>query len=95
MRRETADLTITVLGVVGMLGYFLAGRLDDLHSSPFDVFALVWFFTFAVIKASLPLLTPDPETTPGPEGDASHPASGARDRRQTDPQPFIQPTRAG
>jgi hypothetical protein len=56
---------------------------------------LVWFFTFAVIKASLPLLTPDPETTPGPERDASHPASGARDRRQTGPQPFIQPTRAG
>jgi hypothetical protein len=95
MRRETAELTITVLGVVGMLGYFLAGRLDDLHSSPFDVFALVWFLTFGVIKASLPLLIPDPQTTPDPEGDTSHPASRGLDRRQAGPQPFMQPTRAG
>ena len=64
MRREPADLTVTVLGVVGMMGYFMAGRLDDLQSSPFDVFAFVWFFTFGSIKASLPLLLPRQDQVP-------------------------------
>jgi hypothetical protein len=51
-----ADFAVTVLGVVGFLGFLLAGRMDDANSSPFDVFAFVWFFTFGGIKSCLPWL---------------------------------------
>jgi xanthine/uracil permease len=51
-----ADFAVTVLGVVGFLGFLLAGRMDDANVSPFDVFAFVWFFTFGGIKFCLPSL---------------------------------------
>jgi hypothetical protein len=51
-----AELAVTVLGVAGLLGFLMAGRMDDANASPFDIFALVWFFTFAGIKLSLPWL---------------------------------------
>jgi predicted MFS family arabinose efflux permease len=53
---STADLAVTVLGVMGLLGFLLAGRMDDANASPFDILAFVWFFTFGVIKLSLPWL---------------------------------------
>jgi hypothetical protein len=57
MRRASeADLAVTVLGVAGLLGFLMAGRMDDVNASPFDIFAFVWFFTFAAIKLSLPWL---------------------------------------
>jgi hypothetical protein len=49
-----AELAVMVLGVVGLLGFLMAGRMDDANASPFDIFAFVWFFTFAGIKLSLP-----------------------------------------
>jgi hypothetical protein len=51
-----AELAVTVLGVAGLLGFLMAGRMDDANASPFDIFAFVWFFTFAGIKLSLPWL---------------------------------------
>jgi hypothetical protein len=51
-----ADLVVTVLGVAGLLGFLMAGRMDDANASPFDIFAFVWFFTFGGIKLSLPWL---------------------------------------
>jgi hypothetical protein len=51
-----ADLAVTVLGVAGLLGFLMAGRMDDVNASPFDIFAFVWFFTFGGIKLSLPWL---------------------------------------
>ena len=39
-----ADLAVTVLGVTGLLGFLMAGRMDDANASPFDIFAFVWFF---------------------------------------------------
>jgi hypothetical protein len=51
-----ADLAVTVLGVTGLLGFLMAGRMDDANASPFDIFAFVWFFTFGGIKLSLPWL---------------------------------------
>jgi hypothetical protein len=51
-----ADLAVTVLGVAGLLGFLMAGRMDDANASPFDIFAFVWFFTFGGIKLSLPWL---------------------------------------
>jgi hypothetical protein len=51
-----ADLAVTVLGVAGLLGFLMAGRMDDASGSPFDIFAFVWFFTFGGIKLSLPWL---------------------------------------
>jgi hypothetical protein len=53
---STADLAVTVLGVMGLLGFLLAGRMDDTNASPFDIFAFVWFFTLGVIKLNLPWL---------------------------------------
>jgi hypothetical protein len=53
---STAELAVTVLGVAGLLGFLMAGRMDDANASPFDIFAFVWFFTFAGIKLSLPWL---------------------------------------
>jgi hypothetical protein len=55
MRRvETIDLAVTLLGVVGFLGFLAAARLND--GFPFDVAAMVWFATFGAIKVGLPLL---------------------------------------
>jgi len=51
-----AELAVTVLGVAGLLGFLMAGRMDDANASPFDIFAFVWFFTFVGIKLSLPWL---------------------------------------
>ena len=51
-----ADLAVTMLGVAGLLGFLMAGRMDDANASPFDIFAFVWFFTFGGIKLSLPWL---------------------------------------
>jgi hypothetical protein len=51
-----ADLVVTVLGVAGLLGFLMAGRMDDANASPYDIFAFVWFFTFGGIKLSLPWL---------------------------------------
>jgi hypothetical protein len=51
-----ADLAVTVLGVAGLLGFLMAGRMDDANASPYDIFAVVWFFTFGGIKLSLPWL---------------------------------------
>lgn len=52
-----ADLAVTVLGVAGLLGFLMAGRMDGgPDASPFDIFAFVWFFTFGGIKLSLPWL---------------------------------------
>ena len=57
MRRAmAADLAVTALGVAGLLGFLMAGRMDDANASPFDVLAFVWFFAFAGIKLSLPWL---------------------------------------
>jgi hypothetical protein len=53
---STAELVVTVLGVAGLLGFLMAGRMDDPNASPFDIFAFVWFFTFGGIKLSLPWL---------------------------------------
>jgi hypothetical protein len=53
---STAELVVTVLGVAGLLGFLMAGRMDDANASPFDIFGFVWFFTFGGIKLSLPLL---------------------------------------
>jgi hypothetical protein len=50
----TADLTVTVLGVVGFLGFLVAARMDDANSSPFDAMAYIWFFAFGGIKFCLP-----------------------------------------
>lgn len=55
-RAAAAELTVTVLGVAGLLGFLMAGRMDDANASPFDVFAFIWFFAFAVIKFCLPWL---------------------------------------
>jgi hypothetical protein len=53
-----ADLAVTILGVGGLLGFLLAGRMDGgANASPFDVFAFVWFFTFGGIKLSVPWLS--------------------------------------
>ena len=51
---ETIDLTVTLLGVVGFLGFLAAARMNE--SFPFDVAAMVWFATFGAIKVGLPLL---------------------------------------
>jgi hypothetical protein len=53
---SAADLAVTVLGIAGLLGFLMAGRMDGANASPFDIFALVWFFTFGGIKLSLPWL---------------------------------------
>jgi hypothetical protein len=53
---STAELVVSVLGVAGLLGFLMAGRMDDANESPFDIFAFVWFFTFGGIKLSLPWL---------------------------------------
>jgi hypothetical protein len=42
-RASEADLAVTVLGVAGLLGFLMAGRMDDVNASPFDIFAFVWF----------------------------------------------------
>jgi hypothetical protein len=51
-----AELAVTVLGVAGLVGFLMAGRMDDANASPFDIFAFAWFFTFGGIKLSLPWL---------------------------------------
>jgi hypothetical protein len=51
---ETIDLAVTLLGVVGFLGFLAAARMND--SFPFDVVAMVWFATFGAVKVGLPLL---------------------------------------
>jgi hypothetical protein len=51
-----ADFAVTALGVAGLLGFLLVGRMDDANASPFDVFAFVWFFMFGGIKFFLPWL---------------------------------------
>jgi hypothetical protein len=54
--RAIADLTVTVLGVAGFLGFLVAARIDDANASPFDVFAFAWFFIFGAIKTCSPWL---------------------------------------
>jgi hypothetical protein len=53
-KAETIDLAVTLLGIVGFLGFLAAARMND--SFPFDVVAMVWFATFGAIKVGLPLL---------------------------------------
>ena len=53
-RIETIDLAVTLLGVVGFLGFLAAARMNS--SFPFDVAAMVWFAAFGAIKVGLPLL---------------------------------------
>jgi hypothetical protein len=53
---STAELVVTILGVAGLLGFLMVGRMDDANASPFDIFGFVWFFTFGGIKLSLPWL---------------------------------------
>jgi hypothetical protein len=63
-KAETADLCVTLLGVVGFLGFLAAARMNEAGSAPFDVIALVWFATFGAIKIGLPWLLAKRE---GPE----------------------------
>lgn len=51
-----AELAVTMLGVVGFLGFLLTARMDDVNASPFDVLAFVWFITFGIIRLCLPRL---------------------------------------
>jgi hypothetical protein len=53
-KAETIDLAVTLLGIVGFLGFLAAARMND--SFPFDIVAMVWFATFGAIKVSLLLL---------------------------------------
>jgi hypothetical protein len=53
-KAETIDLAVTLLGIVGFLGFLAAARMND--SFPFDVVVMVWFATFGAIKVGLPLL---------------------------------------
>jgi hypothetical protein len=53
-RVETIDLAVTLLGVVGFLGFLAAARMND--GFPFDVVAMVWFAAFGAVKVGLPLL---------------------------------------
>jgi hypothetical protein len=55
-KAETADLGVTLLGVVGFLGFLAAARMNVANSSPFDAIALLWFATFGTIKICLPRL---------------------------------------
>jgi predicted lysophospholipase L1 biosynthesis ABC-type transport system permease subunit len=49
-----ADLAVTILGVVGLLGFLVAARMDNPNASLFYAFAFVWFFIFGGIKLWLP-----------------------------------------
>jgi hypothetical protein len=49
-----ADMAVTVLGVVGFLGFLVAARMESANSSPYDYMAYAWFFAFGVIKFCLP-----------------------------------------
>lgn len=57
------DMTITVLGVVGFLGFLVAARRDDANASPFDAMAYAWFFAFLVLKMCLPWFRSRRETS--------------------------------
>jgi hypothetical protein len=35
---STAELVVTALGVAGLLGFLMVGRMDDANASPFDIF---------------------------------------------------------
>ena len=48
------DSAVTVLGVVGFLGFLVAARRDNANASPFDAVAYAWFFAFLVLKMCLP-----------------------------------------
>ena len=52
----TADVAVTVLGVVGFLGFLVTARMDDVNASSFDLLAFAWLFTFGAIKLCLPRL---------------------------------------
>jgi len=72
-----ADFVVTVLGVAGLLGFLLVGRMDNANASPFDVFAFVWFFTFGGIKFFLPWLLS--KRAAAKRGSGRGPAHGARE----------------
>jgi len=76
-----ADLAVTVLGVAGLLGFLMAGRMDDANASPFDIFAFSWFFAFAAIKLSLPWLLK--------QAAARRPAPTAEQRFGVRPKDFV------
>ena len=52
------DNAVTVLGVVGFLGFLVAARRDDANASPFDAMPYAWFFAFLVLKMCLPWFRP-------------------------------------
>lgn len=49
-----ADLAVTVIGVMGFLGFLAAARLDDAHASMLDVMAFIWFAILGTVKLCLP-----------------------------------------
>jgi hypothetical protein len=53
---SNADSCVTILGVVGFLGFLVVARMDSPSASPFDYMAYAWFFTFGAIKMLLPRL---------------------------------------
>ena len=53
---STVDLCVTLLGVVGFLGFLAAARMSGEDSLPFDLIAVLWFVTFCAVKIGLPRL---------------------------------------
>ena len=53
---ETIDVGVTLLGIVGFLGFLAAARMNEADGAPFDTLALVWFAVFGAIKIDLPRL---------------------------------------
>jgi hypothetical protein len=53
---ETIDVGVTLLGIVGFLGFLAAARMNEADGAPFDTLALVWFAVFGAIKIGLPRL---------------------------------------
>lgn len=51
---ETIDVAVTLLGVVGFLGFLAAARMSGPDASLFDVLAFGWFFFFGAIKLCKP-----------------------------------------
>jgi hypothetical protein len=51
-----ADLAVTLLGLGGFLSFLAAARMSNANAPPFDLFAMLWFFSFGGIKLSLPWL---------------------------------------
>ena len=51
---SNSDLAVTVLGIVGFLGFLVVARMESANSSPYDYMAYAWFFAFGAIKFCLP-----------------------------------------